>query len=276
MPTKANFAAGTNWTPFVTKLGPTGNYMWGRTIRTVSAVTDAPNAITGLGLDGIGNIYAAGTFAGTLDFNPAAANWNLTSASANADGFVWKLDNSGSMLHALRFGGSNAETVSEIGVDLSGNSYITGTFTGIADFDPNPASTAVAKLVSGSGEADSYLLKIGKLGLMKYARTLGGGNSTTKVTGIWADGAGNMYVTGSMVGKGDIEPGPLVTPMAGGSGSAFVAKLSPSVAAPPKPINRRQPSARPAGRTRSTKARASRSRRRPTTRIRTCSPTPGT
>jgi|GEM_PF-3147636 len=235
--TKANFAAGTNWMPFITKLSLQGNYLWGRTIRTVTAVSAAPNAITGLSLDGIGNVYAAGTFAGAMDFDPGTAAFNLVSSGSAADGFAWKLDTAGVMRYAFRFGGMNAETVSEMSADQAGNVYIAGTFTGIADFDPNPAANAVANLVSGSGAADTYVLKLGRLGLMKYTRALGGGTSTTKVSGIWADGAGNMYVAGSLVGKGDFEPSPIVTSLAGGSGSMFLSKLSPTLTAPARPIN---------------------------------------
>jgi len=223
--------------PFVTKLSLQGNYLWGRTVRTVAAVSGAPNAITGLGLDGMGNVYAAGTFAGTLDFDPGTAAFNLVSNGSAADGFAWKLDGAGTMRYAFRFGGTNAETVSELSVDQAGAAYIAGTFTGVGDFNPNPAPTAVANLVSGSGAADTYVLKLGTLGLMKYTRSLGGGSSTTKVTGIWADNAGNMYIAGSLVGKGDFEPGPLVTALAGGSGSTFVSKLSPTITAPSRPIN---------------------------------------
>src|SRR5689334_638558 len=61
--TKAQFAAGSLWMPYVVKLNAQGNYLWAKPVRTVTAVAGAPNAIAGLGVDGIGNVYAAGTFA---------------------------------------------------------------------------------------------------------------------------------------------------------------------------------------------------------------------
>ena len=235
--TKANYAAGTTWMPFVDKLGPTGAYLWGRTLRTVTPVAGAANSMTGLGVDAMGNVYTSGTFAGTVDFDPGALTLPLSSNGGSADGFAWKLDPSGAVRYANRFGGPSAETVSEMGIDSSGMVSIGGTFTGIGDFDPNPSLGAVANLVSGSGAADTYVVRFGPQGAMKYTRALGGGTSTARLSGLFADGAGNMYVTGGLAGKGDFDPGPAVSTLAGGAGSAFVAKLSPSLLSSMKPLN---------------------------------------
>jgi hypothetical protein len=232
--TKALVAAGSVWTPFVTKLNSVGNYTWGRTLRTISGPAGAANALGGLGVDGVGNVYAAGAFAGTVDFDPGAGTSSLVSAGGT-DGFAWKLDPTGAMLYAKRFGGVNSETVADMSVNPAGNVAIAGTFTGVGDFDPNPA--AVANLVSGSGAADAYLLKLNPTGTLAYTRAVGGGASTTKVTGMWADGAGNMYVSGGLIGTGDFDPAASISTLDGGTGAGFVAKVSPVAGAPAKPIN---------------------------------------
>jgi hypothetical protein len=234
---QASSAAGANWTPFVAKLNGTGNYLWARTLRTMTAVAGAQNTIGGMVLDGIGNVYAAGAFAGTLDFDPGTANVPLASAGSNTDGFAWKLDANGAYLYAKRFGGANAETVADLRVDKAGNAYIAGTFTGIADFDPNPATTAVANLVSGSGVVDSYVLKLNVNGNLAYTRPIGGGWSTTQISGLWADGAGNMFIAGGLSGTGDFEPDTGRYPLSGGAGTGFVAKLSPMIGVSAKPTN---------------------------------------
>ncbi|HEY2910216.1 MAG TPA: hypothetical protein VGI99_08215, partial [Gemmataceae bacterium] len=232
---KAQVAAGSNATPFVIKLAGDGTYLWSETIRTVTAVSGKTNAVGGLAIDGIGNVYVAGTFAGVLDFDPGANTSNLTSASNSVDGFAWKLDAGGAMLYARRFGGAHDETLTDLSVDQMGNLYTTGTFTGIADFDP---SSAVANLGSGAGPADSYLLKLDPTGNLVYTRSLGGGASTTQATGILADNAGNMYVTGAFSGRADFDPANAVTVMNGGvNGAGFVAKIAPSPLAPKSPNN---------------------------------------
>src|SRR5207247_5059890 len=121
-----------------------------------------------------------------------------------------------------RLGRTNAEMISEIAVDLAGELYATGTFRGVVDFDPG---SGVANLGSGAGAADTYVLKLDPTGILLYARSIGGGASTTWATGIFADGAGNIYLTGAFSGKADFEPWNAIYAMNGGNGSGFVAKL---------------------------------------------------
>ena len=97
---RAYVAAGSNSTPFIVKLASDGSYLWGQTIRTVTAVSGAPNTIAGVAIDGIGNVYAAGTFAGTLDFDPGAGTSKLYSTGSSVDGFAWKLDAGGGLVYA--------------------------------------------------------------------------------------------------------------------------------------------------------------------------------
>ncbi|MBL4707896.1 MAG: T9SS type A sorting domain-containing protein, partial [Flavobacteriales bacterium] len=72
------------------------------------------------------------------------------------DIFVQKLDTNGSFLWARRVGGTGAEQIGSISTDASKNIYLTGYFTGTADFDPG---TATNNLTS-SGAADIFILKI--------------------------------------------------------------------------------------------------------------------
>jgi hypothetical protein len=235
--TKAQVAAGTYWTPYVVKLNPQGTYLWSKVARTVSAVAGAPNAITGLGVDSIGNVYAAGTYAGTLDFDPSAtANYTLASASKSVDGFVWKLGADGGFRWARGFGGVAPEAISDLFVDKAGNAYTAGTFTGVADFDPAPLSTVI--LVSGSGATDGFILKLSPQGGLNYTRALGGGVSTVKPTAVWANGAGNIVIGGTFAGTADLDPSTVLKPYEGGAGSGFVARLVPAVNTTPGPANR--------------------------------------
>jgi hypothetical protein len=231
---KAMVAAGSYSTPYVVKLTSTGAYLWSETIRTVTAVPGTTNTIAGIGIDGIGNVYAAGTFAGTLDFDPSSGTKNLTSANNSEDAFAWKLDPGGNLLYAEQFGGTNAETLTDMSIDKAGDLYATGTFTGIVDFNP---AIGVANLGSGTGAADSYVEKLDANGNLIYTRSIGGGSSTTRASGILADAAGNIYLTGAFSGKADFEPANAIYAMNGGNGAGFVIKLSPSVLDAKKPNN---------------------------------------
>jgi Beta-propeller repeat len=232
--TKASVAVGTAMTPFIVKLSGPGDFVWARAVRTVTEVTGATNKITGLGIDSIGNVYAAGVFAGAVDFDPSAGTATLTSAGGVNDGFVMKFDGAGNFRWARQFGGASAETISDLFVDKAGNTYTTGTFTGVADFDPGAGT---ATLVSGAGASDGYVLKLSNLGNLMYTRVLGGGASTTKPTTIWADGAGNMTVAGTFVGLVDFDPAASMALIDGGTSSGFIVRLSPKAGSTPGPVN---------------------------------------
>src|ERR1043165_1308023 len=88
-----------------------------------------------LAVDAAENQYVTGHFAGTLDFDPGPGTFNLTSAGA-ADIFVTKMDVAGNLVWAKQLGGASPEWGQSIAVDAVGNVYITGSFSGVADFDP--------------------------------------------------------------------------------------------------------------------------------------------
>ncbi len=70
---------------FVWNLDTSGNFVWAGQM----AGTGADRA-RGIGVDAAGNIYVAGSFTGTVDFDPGAGTYNLTSAGGS-DFFVAKL-----------------------------------------------------------------------------------------------------------------------------------------------------------------------------------------
>jgi hypothetical protein len=81
----------------------------------------------GLGLDGNGNLYIAGSF--------TSSTWNLGTATltkndvGSADVFTLKLNSiDGSLTWAKSFGGNSFESAYGIAVDGAGNSYLTGEF----------------------------------------------------------------------------------------------------------------------------------------------------
>lgn len=232
--TKNEVAAGSNWTPFLTKLGFAGEHLWSRTLKPTTATGSQYTAITGLQTDGIGNVYAAGVFAGSVDFDPGTGIVALQSEGTATDGFVWKLTPAGVLGYARRFGGNKAETVADLGVHTSGQVFVTGTYTGVADFDPG---AGIANLTSGAGASDVYVLKLNAQGNIAYTRSLGGGGSVAKSTGMYSDGAGNFFVVGHIVGVGDFHPDDPLQLLDGKNGAGFIAKISPAATAAVKPGN---------------------------------------
>ncbi len=138
---------------FVSKLDASGNFLWAKSVG--DAGYDIAYAIA---TDATGNIYATGTFSGTVDFNPGTGSNPLT--SNGIDVFILKLDAAGNFVWANQTGGSGSETVESIAVDALGKVYITGYYVTTVDFDPSPSVFNLTPL----GVVDVYILKLGQAG----------------------------------------------------------------------------------------------------------------
>jgi len=141
---------------FVVKLTAAGAYTWAKAI--AGNQTDVGRAIS---VDAAGNVYTAGEFSVTTDFNPGTAKYNLISAGGT-DVYVSKLSASGGFVWAKAFGGSNSDYCTGLSATPNGI-YTIGNFTGTADFDP---ATAVYNLTSAGG-ADGFVQKLEEGGAAK-------------------------------------------------------------------------------------------------------------
>jgi RTX calcium-binding nonapeptide repeat (4 copies)/Beta-propeller repeat len=201
---------------FVSKQDNAGNFLWAKRIGGIEH--DRANDIA---VDGLGNVYTTGSFAGTVDFNPNAGISNLTSAGLT-DVFVSKWDNSGNFVWSKRFGGANFDEPTGIAVDGLGNVHTVGDFHGTADFDP---SAGIFNITS-AGYADVFVSKLSGAGNFIWAKSFGGVDYDV-VKGLSVDDSGNVVTTGRFVGTVDFDPGPRaydVTSVNGGV-DVFISKL---------------------------------------------------
>lgn len=119
---------------YVQKLNRKGQLVWARTF-----VSSSYNAGNALDVDHLGNIYVTGSFEGTVDFDPGAGTFNLSSFNANSDVFVLKLNSVGKFVWAKSFGGAYSDYPHSISIGLKGV-HIAGYFHDIVDFDPGPGT----------------------------------------------------------------------------------------------------------------------------------------
>jgi hypothetical protein len=132
--------------------------------------------------DSQGNVYITGDFWETVSFG----SFTLTSLG-QGDIFVAKLDSQGNFLWARRAGGIGFDWGNSIAVDSTGNSYITGMFSGTADF-------AATNLVS-DGVCDLFVAKLDTNGYLSWA-VQAGGSFNDEGRGIALDNSGNIFLTG--------------------------------------------------------------------------------
>jgi hypothetical protein len=170
----------------------------------------ADQYLTGVAVDGGGNVLLAGYFTGTFDLGGSP----LASAGS-VDAFVAKLDASGHHVWSKRFGMSGASEAKAVAVDPAGNVLLTGTFTGAVDFGGAPLTSA--------GGADVFVVKLTASGAHAWSKRFGDA-AAQSVAGIAVDGAGDAVLTGDFSGSIDFGGGALAT----ADLDVFVAKLDPA------------------------------------------------
>ncbi len=172
--------------------------------------------------DAAGNVYVTGYFSASADFDPSPGVYTLTSAGGS-DAYVAKYTPGGALVWAKGLGGVAQEIGAGVAVDANGSVYITGSFSGTADFDPSPG---VYNLTS-AGTDDAFVSKLDAAGNFLWARQLGG-TGVDYASALAADDAGNVYTTGLFDGTADFDPGAGVynlTTAGAGPLETYVSKL---------------------------------------------------
>jgi hypothetical protein len=201
---------------FVSKLDASGNFIWAKNLGGSSS-----ERIQSLDIDTSSNLYLAGKFSGTSDFDPGTGTSNLTSNGAD-DVFVAKLNANGDYLWAKNMGGIDDDKALALSIDVDGSAFTTGSFLGTADFDPG---TGTSNLIS-AGSQDIFIAKLDANGNFVWSKSIGG-NSSEYGKGISADVFGSLYVTGDFNDTIDFDPGTGVSDViSNGSTDVFVLKLS--------------------------------------------------
>ncbi|MBK9300237.1 MAG: SBBP repeat-containing protein [Bacteroidetes bacterium] len=196
--------------------GQAQNFSWAKTI---GGATQEDLAYS-IKVDNFGNVYTAGHFFGTVDFDPGAGIYNLTAPGIYPNIYISKLDSAGNFIWAISLGGASVDKCHSIEIDESCNIYIAGFFHDTADFDPG---VNVYNLIS-IGIFDAYISKIDSGGNLLWAKRLGGPLGDVSYS-IGLDESKNIYTTGTFQGIADFDPGPGIYNLTSLSTDAFISKL---------------------------------------------------
>jgi len=143
-----------------------------------------------LSIDSGNNIYVTGCFSGTVDFDPGTEEDNITSKGGK-DIFITKINNDGTYSWTKSLGGSNDDYGYSITFDSSNNLFLTGCFSGTADFDPSPLINKKTSL----GGNDIFIAKFDGNCNYIWTKTIGGAGNDVG-NSIKIDSLNNIYVTG--------------------------------------------------------------------------------
>ncbi len=196
---------------FISKLDSTGEFQWARQI---DVIDNAPYLRgKAIAVDADGNVVITGSFSQTYGYGK--------------DGtcFVARLNSAGNILWTKQLGVWSEG--SSIRVDVPGNIYIGGLFSGEGDFDPGPG---VFNLSTPSFFSTSFFVcKLNANGNFAWATKIGDDADLNGDISLAIEGSGNVYITGSFWGTADFDPGPGVSSLTGaglrGLHDVFVVKL---------------------------------------------------
>jgi hypothetical protein len=173
---------------FVWKLGSSGTTAF----QTFMPSTSSARAL-GVAVGPLGSYLAIG---GQFSGSTAFGSTTLTAPAGSQDGFLARLDGSGSFVWASQFVGSagSSSQINSVAIDSTGNTVGAGQFSGSVDFDPTAASSMRATL---PGATDYAVVSLkGADGSLAFAAT-GGTSGFSAATGIAAALGGRLYVTGA-------------------------------------------------------------------------------
>lgn len=173
-------------------------------------------------VDGQGNVYSAGFFYGTIDFDPGPGIYNLsTPFSYEANIFISKLGPAGDFIWAIQFPLVGVVTMT---TDQQGNIYLASELQRSADMDPGPGVYNISPI----GAKDAFVVKITTDGKFVWVKQFGGpGDTVPASTALDLDKEGNVIICGTFNNKVDFDPGPDKFEMSAvGTFEAFITKLT--------------------------------------------------
>lgn len=174
--TKPNTLSGGN--AFVSKLDASGNFVWAKSFIDTSA-NGGHGAGYGIVTDDSGNVYTAGQFWGSIDFDPGPGIFVLP-FTGSGDCFISKLDKFGNFVWAKKYASTSqytGETGGIVQLDAFGNIYV-----------------AVGLYFSFQG--DAVLLKLNPSGNVIWSKSFNG-NGSNGISNLLFTTDGYFYIAGS-------------------------------------------------------------------------------
>ena len=212
---------------YAAKWDMNGNFVWAKQLVAPVGLNSAGNDIK---LDALGNVFIVGSFGDVLDFDPGVGVFNM-GVAGTTHAFLWVLNNAGNFIAAREFGGAvfneSAKAMS-LNFDTGNNIYITGTFGGTADFDPNGG---VFNLSSPSTNTQSlFVIKLSPIGILLWAKAVSvvPGFINTFFGGVGSIGSCGITIIGSFIGTADFDPNGGVFNLSSTGIFSYILQLDPN------------------------------------------------
>ncbi len=148
------------------------------------------------------NPVVAGGFSGSMDIDPDPGNTQTVTSQGSFDTYFLELD--ANNLHAVNYTliqSPDQVVPHRIGLDSSDNVYLGGTFQNQLDLDPGPGSNTV----TSAGSNDIYFVVLTRTGQYLAGGAIGG-TDDDYFSDMQVTPAGDIFVTGDLLGTMDLDP----------------------------------------------------------------------
>lgn len=180
---------------FLLKLDSAGNFGWAKQFGG-GAIRESE-----MKLDSASNIYIAGLYGGSGDFDPGPAQAILTYINVGKSNvFALKLDINGDFIWLNEIRGIDQQYYGAIEVTPGGEVYLSATSSDTVDIDPG---VGIQQLPGGT----AYLIKLNPAGALVYGDQFNGANYI-RTSAIAISDSGKIYMSGLFSGTCDFALGP--------------------------------------------------------------------
>ena len=196
-PATYNFSSYGYYDMSIFKLDPSGNFVWAKQIG--GAGSGESNSVS---LDAHGNVYTAGKFSDTTDFDPGIGVYSVAGAgtyilklSCSSGNFIW--------VRTLVEGAGSVEGYS-MAIDNEENIFYAGGFEGAIDFNSGAGTFNLTSL----GDVDIFISKLDSTGNFIWVKQMGATIQDVQCAfELVLDNNGNVYATGRFATTVDFDPG---------------------------------------------------------------------
>jgi len=188
---------------FISKFDPDGAFLWAK-----SYGGPAIERAVGMDIDSSGNLYIAGTFGRTTDFDPDPENIVPLTSGGRADCYILSVNSDGEYRWAKNWGG-NLGDFDVFDIALSGSSVIvTGWYSGTVDFDPEEEEDPQQRRPGATARSasDAFISVFSTSGRFDRVSSWGGDtpNDQMTTTCIDIDSGGSIILAGRFQGRFEV------------------------------------------------------------------------
>ena len=190
---------------FILKLDNNGDFIWVKSIGRIADFTSGSPFLntSSIAVNATGEVFVTGKFTGTVDFNPSAASYTLsTGFSGSSSLYILKLDNSGGFVWTKNTVGGYVWNSPSMVIDSSNNLYLTGSYESSVNF---LGSTGLNNLYGGPS-MQVFIAKFDQIGDIVWAKRVSSSNGAWGIS-VNIDASNNVYTMGQFTGTGNFNPG---------------------------------------------------------------------